>query len=212
MRFAALLLLAVLSLSACERDAGHRIAGASLDEGGFGNPTLNNQLVMSGEAGYVADLNTRFARSVPTVVHFAFNSAALSPQARSILDRQAGFIRQFPELHFSVYGYTDLVGSAGYNERLGRARAEAVVAYLGQRGVSRQRLRALVSYGETRPAVPVAGPDMRNRRAITQVAGFVRSHPTVLNGKYAEVIYREYVASAVPPPAALTQYDTAAEE
>jgi outer membrane protein OmpA-like peptidoglycan-associated protein len=183
-------------LSACEWPAGNRIAGSSLDEGGFGNPSLNNQLVMSGEESYVASLNTRFAQSVPTVVHFAFNSAALSPQARSVLDRQANFIRQFPELHFSVYGYTDLVGSAGYNDRLGRARAEAVVGYLGQRGVSRQRLRALVSYGETRPAVPVAGPEMANRRAITQVSGFVRSHPTVMDGKYAAVIYREYVESA----------------
>jgi outer membrane protein OmpA-like peptidoglycan-associated protein len=201
MRSAALLLLA-FSLAACDWDIGNQVAGSSLDEGGFGNPSLNNQLVMSGEESYVASLNKRFAQSVPTVVHFAFNSAALSPQARAILDRQANFIRQFPELFFSVYGYTDLVGSAGYNDRLGRARAEAVVGYLGQRGVSRQRLRALVSYGETRPVVPVAGPEMANRRAITQVSGFVRSHPTVMDGKYGAVIYREYVESATSRQAA----------
>lgn len=198
MRRTTLLLLA-FSLSACGPEVGNRIAGASLDEGGFGNPTLNNSLVMSGEQGYVVDLNTRFAQSVPPVVHFAFNSAALSAEAQSILDRQANFMRQFPELFFSVYGYTDLVGSAGYNESLGRTRAASVVAYLGQRGVSRRRLRALVSYGETRPAVPVAGPEMANRRAITQVSGFVRSHPMVMNGKYAEIVYRDYVASAAPP-------------
>jgi outer membrane protein OmpA-like peptidoglycan-associated protein len=197
MRRAALLLLA-LALSACGPRIGGRIAGSELDEGGFGNPTLNNRLVMSGEEGYVTSLNTRFAQSVPTTVTFPFNSAALTPEARSAIERQAAFMRQFPELFFSVYGYTDLVGSAGYNEQLGRARAEAVVAYLGQRGVSRSRLRALVSYGETRPVVPVAGPEMRNRRAVTQVSGFVRAHPTVMNGKYAEVVYREYVESAVP--------------
>ena len=196
MRATALLL--VLGLNACSPEVGNRIAGAEIDEGGFGNPTLNNRLAMSGEAGYVLDLNARFARAVPTVVTFPFNSAALTPQAQAILDRQADFIRQFPELRFSVYGHTDLVGSNAYNERLGRARARAVVVYLASRGVSPRRLRALVSYGETRPVVPVAGPEQRNRRAITEVAGFVRSHPTVMNGKYAEVVFREYVESAIP--------------
>lgn len=196
-------LLLAMSLAACAPSAGSRIAGSELDEGGFGTPTLNNRLAMTGEAGYVADLDARFAKAVPTVVTFPFDSAALTPQARAILDRQADFIRQFPELRFSVYGHTDLVGSAAYNERLGLARARAVVAYLARRGVSPRRLRALVSYGERRPLVPVAGPEMRNRRVVTEVGGFVRSHPTVMNGKYAEVVFREYVASAVPRNEAL---------
>jgi hypothetical protein len=33
---------------------------------------------------------------------------------------------------------------------------------------------------------------------VTEVSGFYERHPTVLDGRYAEVIYREYVASAVP--------------
>ena len=191
-------LLLVLGLAACGPDVGSRIAGSEIDEGGFGNPTLNNALVMSGEEGYVVDLNARFARAVPTVVTFPFDSTALTAEARAILNRQAGFMRQFPELHFSVYGHTDLVGSVAYNERLGRARAQAVVAYLGRRGVSPRRLRALVSYGESRPAVAVAGPEERNRRVVTEVSGFVRTHPMVMNGKYAQIVFREYVASAVP--------------
>ena len=36
-------------------------------------------------------------------------------------------------------------------------------------------------------------PEMRNRRTVTEVSGFVRRHPTVLNGKYAAVIHREYL-------------------
>lgn len=193
MRAAAL--LCVVLLASCSAAVMDRTAGADLNGGAFGNATQHNELAMQ---GHITDLNARFAQSVPTVVTFAFNSAALSPQARAVLDRQADFIRQFPELRFSVYGHTDLVGSAGYNERLGRARAEAVVAYLGQRGVSRSRLRALVSYGERRPLVATSGPEMRNRRAVTEVSGFVRSHPMVMEGKYAEVVHREYVQSAVP--------------
>ena len=204
-------LLFVLGLAACGPEVGSRIAGSELDEGAFGNPTLNNTLVMSGEEGYVVDLNARFARDVPTVVTFPFDSTALTPEARAILDRQAAFMRQFPELHFSVYGHTDLVGSAAYNERLGRARARAVVAYLGRRGVSPTRLRALVSYGEARPAVAVAGREERNRRVVTEVSGFVRSHPMVMNGKYAQIVFREYVESAVPGAATAAVAELPAE-
>jgi hypothetical protein len=31
---------------------------------------------------------------------------------------------------------------------------------------------------------------------VTEVSGFVESHPLVLNGKYAEIIWREYIGSA----------------
>ena len=32
---------------------------------------------------------------------------------------------------------------------------------------------------------------------MTEVSGFVKRHPTVMDGKYAQIIYRDYVASAV---------------
>jgi outer membrane protein OmpA-like peptidoglycan-associated protein len=171
-------------------------AGASLDEGGFGNPTMNNVLVMSGQRDYVLHLGERFAREVPTTVTFAFDSAVLDAEAQAILRRQADWIRQFPEVRFRVYGHTDLVGSAAYNQALGMRRAQAVVAFLVGQGISRSRLEAVVSYGKTRPVIPTPGPERQNRRTVTEVSGFVQSHPLILNGKYAEVIFREYVDSA----------------
>ena len=60
------ILLVLVLITGCG-PAGERIAGGDLDEGAFGNPTRANMLVMSGEAGFVSDLNTRFARSVPSV-------------------------------------------------------------------------------------------------------------------------------------------------
>ncbi len=41
------------------------------------------------------------------------------------------------------------------------------------------------------------GRERRNRRAVTEVSGFVKTHPAVLNGKYAQIVFREYVGSAV---------------
>ena len=53
-----------------------------------------------------------------------------------------------------------------------------------------------MSYGETQPLIVSAGRERQNRRTVTEVSGFVSRHPTVMNGKYAEVIFREYVQSA----------------
>ena len=174
-------------------------AGALVDNGTFGNATMNNHLVMTGEERYTLSLANRFASEVESTVTFAFNSAQLDANARAILARQAHFIRQFPEVRFRVYGHTDLVGSQAYNRRLGLRRAQAVVSYLVGHGISRSRLEAVVSYGETQPLIVTQGRERRNRRTVTEVSGFVKGHPTVLDGKYAQIIYRDYIASAVPP-------------
>ena len=93
----------------------------------------------------------------------------------------------------------DAVGSEAYNKRLGLARANAVVSFLAAQGISTSRLEAVVSFGETQPIIVTEGRERRNRRTVTEVSGFVGSHPTVLEGKYAEIIYRDYINSAVPP-------------
>ena len=130
---------------------------------------------------------------------FPTRSTSPSTAAKAILRKQAHFIRQFPEVRFRVFGHTDKVGSNGYNQRLGLRRAQAAVAYLTSLGISRSRLEAVVSYGETRPIIATNQAEVRNRRTVTEVSGFVKSHPLVLNGKYAAIIWRDYVDSAVRP-------------
>jgi len=171
-------------------------AGAEVDEGNFGNPTMNNMLVQTGQRDYAINLTKRFAAEVPATVNFAFNSAQLDATAQAALRKQADWIRQFPEVRFRVYGHTDLVGSNAYNKRLGLRRARAVVNYLVGQGISRKRLEAVASFGETRPLVVTAGQERRNRRTITEVSGFVKNNPLILNGKYAAIVHREYVQSA----------------
>lgn len=199
----AMILAAGAALGACTAENSvtwNRPAGAFLDEGGFGNATQTNTQVQTGQGGYIVGLNNRFSTEVDPMVNFAFDSAALSAQARATLDRQASWIRQFPEVRFRVYGHTDLVGSTAYNKALGLRRAQTVVNYLISRGISRSRLEAVVSFGETQPLIVTQGRERRNRRTVTEVNGFVKGHPGVLNGKYAEVIFREYVQSATAAP------------
>jgi outer membrane protein OmpA-like peptidoglycan-associated protein len=183
---------AILALAACTE----REAGSEVDMGTFGNANMNNTLVHTGQRDYVVALQDRFSKEVPDTITFAFNSATLDAEAIRVLRNQANWIRQFPELRFRVYGHTDLVGSNAYNYALGRRRAQAVVAYFASQGISRSRLEALVSFGETRPVVQTQNEERQNRRTVTEVSGFVQRHPTLLNGKYAEVIFREYLVLA----------------
>ncbi|MCU9838391.1 OmpA family protein [Ruegeria sp. WL0004] len=181
------------AVSACGLEAGYQV-----DSGTFGNATLNNVQMMNGERSYAQTLADRFAREVPTQINFAFDSAQLDAAAQQTLTLQADWIRQFPEVRFRVYGHTDAVGSAGYNKSLGMRRAQAVVSYFASQGISRSRLEAVVSYGETQPLVQTSDRERRNRRTVTQVSGFVDKHQNILDGKYAQVIYREYIKSAEP--------------
>lgn len=196
----------LLALAAC--GDMNRELGAEVDSGTFGNATMNNSLVQMGAIDAQNMLAQRFNSEVPATITFPFNSAELTGEARAVLDMQANWMRQFPELRFSVYGHTDLVGGNSFNKALGKRRAQAVVAYLGSRGVSSSRLDALVSFGKTQPVVHSPGPEERNRRTVTEVSGWTNRKSAPMNGKYAAVVYREYVDSArraIDPPTKVTQ-------
>jgi peptidoglycan-associated lipoprotein len=187
--------VSLLALAACGSNFD-RAVGAAADNGQFGNATMNNMLIQTGQKSFSVALGERFAAEVPTTITFAFNSAELTDEARTTLRNQADWIRQFPEIRFRVYGHTDLVGSNAYNKALGLRRAQAAVAYLTSQGINGARLEAIVSYGKTRPVIQTPGPEERNRRTVTEVSGLVSGHPTLLNGKYAAIIHRDYIQSA----------------
>lgn len=192
--------LVAVTLSACGPSGSSFFteAGSELDQGNFGNATQNNAMVHSSPQNYTIDLARRFAGEVDTMVNFEFDSTVLDASAQATLRQQADWIRQFPEVRFKVFGHTDLVGSEAYNRNLGLRRAQAVVAFLATQGIGRDRLEAVVSFGQTQPLIPTPDPERRNRRTVTEVSGFVENNPMLLNGKYAEVIFREYIVSAAP--------------
>ena len=193
---------AILALAACGATTStswDKELGSEVDKGQFGNATMNNTLIQTGQIEYTMALAQRFSAEVPDTITFAFNSYELTEESRQVLMKQANFIKQFPEVRFKVFGHTDLVGSAGYNQRLGLRRAQAAVSFLIAQGISRSRLEAVASFGKSRPIIQTNQPEERNRRTVTEVSGFVASHPLVLNGKYAAIIFREYIDSAVRP-------------
>lgn len=86
---------------------------------------------------------------VDTVSHFAFNDATLRDQDKPLLDDFAKIVsKNYPQAVVTVEGFTDPAGSAAYNYRLGRKRAEAVRDYLvSTGGMSADQVR-VVSYGK----------------------------------------------------------------
>lgn len=85
-----------------------------------------------------------------TGVHFAFNSAELTSEGRSMLDEQIPSLKESTN-DFEIAGHTCSLGTEAYNEGLGKRRAQTVYNYLVSKGIAAERV-TVVSYGETRPA------------------------------------------------------------
>lgn len=76
-------------------------------------------------------------------VLFPTGSYTLSAAADASLSRIAYNLKQFPDTDITVIGYTDNTGSEQLNQTLSQERAQSVVNYLEQCGVSASRLKAI---------------------------------------------------------------------
>lgn len=101
------------------------------------------------------------------LVFFDFNKSSLNASAEPILDAIAEDVDNRPDLRrVVVIGHTDTSGSASYNERLSRQRAQAVRTALSQRGVPAEKV-TLRAAGESQLRVPTDDNtrEPANRRA-----------------------------------------------
>jgi len=94
-------------------------------------------------------LNARNLRVEPAridlTVNFDFDSARLKDDSKPQLERLAEALRndRLASLRFQVEGHTDAQGTASYNDALSARRAEAVVAFLAQAGIDREKLQSV---------------------------------------------------------------------
>ena len=69
----------LLALGACSYPTevlrSYSESGSIADGGNFGNSTMNNTQIMTGEKSYAVNLSNRFSREVDNTVNFAFNSS-----------------------------------------------------------------------------------------------------------------------------------------
>jgi peptidoglycan-associated lipoprotein len=98
-------------------------------------------------------------------ISFGFDQSDLSPVAREKLLAKAEILRAIPSLSLRIEGHADERGSDEYNLALSNRRAAAAMRFLGNHGISPDRLET-VGYGEEQPLDPAENESAwaRNRR------------------------------------------------
>ena len=103
---------------------------------------------------------------------FKSGIAKLSDESKAALDQMVAQVKsQKSAIWVEIEGHTDNIGDAGFNEKLGQARAEAVKRYLyEQHQVPLHKMNA-ISFGEDKPVGDNKKRDGRsqNRRVVIKV-------------------------------------------
>ncbi len=132
-------------------------------------------------------------------IYYDFDQSYIRADAEPELTKLLGLLQENPSLVVEIGSHTDSRGSYKYNDRLSSRRAEAVVRWLKNKGISSNQLKA-VGYGETTNVnnctnnVPCSEQEHQmNRRTEFRVVGlidgttFQSSLPrSGVTGKYCE--------------------------
>ncbi|MBX3189851.1 MAG: OmpA family protein [Labilithrix sp.] len=102
--------------------------------------------------------------TLPDQIEFEFDEARIkqTPKTLAALEQLADVMKQNPQItKLRVEGHTDNVGRAKHNDKLSKARAEAVAKWLAQHDVDPSRV-VTFGYGASRP---LASNDTADGRA-----------------------------------------------
>ncbi|BAE52014.1 peptidoglycan-associated lipoprotein Pal [Paramagnetospirillum magneticum] len=156
LRFLTIVAAAAL-LAACESapsDTGNT--------GGTGQttPAVSSGIVKGSKEDFVANVGDR--------VFFDFDKSSLRADAKATLDKQAAWLKAYPNYSLTVEGHADERGTREYNLALGEKRANAVASYLKSAGIAAARVKT-VSYGKERPVALGSNEAAwsQNRRGVT---------------------------------------------
>jgi peptidoglycan-associated lipoprotein len=94
---------------------------------------------------------TQGPANVARLLYFDYDSYQIKPEAQSLIDAHARFLKANPQRRVALEGHTDDRGGREYNLALGQRRAEAVRRALALLGVADNQMEA-VSFGKEKPA------------------------------------------------------------
>jgi len=123
--------------------------------------TTEYKLIATGEGGTetaTVEVEVEEPPPAPTIeakvnlkgVTFGSGNAALTPNAKTVLDGIAEQLLSYPKVKIEIHGYTDNQGNPKTNLDLSERRARAVVGYLAIRGVKMSRMSA-IGFGQDNP-------------------------------------------------------------
>ena len=145
--------------------------GTVVDDGTYGDGYGTGASVGGVDSSIIPGTQSDLAAQAGSdLIYFETNQHDLTSQARSILEGQARWMNNYPNLSVTIEGHADERGTREYNIALGDRRANAVKNYLVAVGVESRRINT-ISYGKEQPMV--VGADgtswAQNRRARTRV-------------------------------------------
>jgi peptidoglycan-associated lipoprotein len=152
---------AALLLAACSTKPAD--TGGSTSGGTTGGSTTTSTVPQGAAPGSTQD----FITNVGDRVFFGTDRYDLTGEAQAELQKQATWLKTYPQYRFVIEGHCDERGTREYNLALGERRATAVKNYLVALGIDTNRMQT-ISYGKERPAV--LGDDeaawAQNRRGV----------------------------------------------
>jgi outer membrane protein OmpA-like peptidoglycan-associated protein len=161
-------LLALGSATASAEELSHDEMVCALDPQCV-MPVVNRRL-----RGITATPNVSTPGSFDRTINFAFDSAELTPEARSELDKVAAVLtdRHIEKYTIIIHGHTDDIGTVEYNQSLSERRAEAARKYfITQHGIDPSRLIAK-GHGKSQLLLPADPTNALNRRVQFENANY----------------------------------------
>lgn len=107
--------------------------------------------------------------SVLRNIYFDFDKATFKKSSYDELNKLERLLNENPDMVVEIAGHTDNIGEAAYNKQLSQRRANAVVDYVVQKGISKARIMAK-GYGEERPMA--SNDDEQEGRALNRRVEF----------------------------------------
>ena len=147
--------------------------------------SFNTKNLSDSEKIILDTVNLEQIPSKPIVFHniyFEFNKFNLTQNSKVIIDTTLlEVMQEYPQIIVEIGAHTDAKGNDNYNLELSQKRAESVVNYLIDKGISPKNLIPK-GYGETIPMAPEITPEgidlpegrEKNRRVEFKLIGIIK--------------------------------------
>jgi len=108
---------------------------------------------------------------------FATGKSELNVQSKNALTKFVESLKKSTETDLTIYGHTDNTGSREFNEKLSIDRAQSVVKYLVQNGISSERT-SIKGFAWDQPVADNSTPDGRAQNRRVEV--FISANETMI--------------------------------
>ncbi len=100
-------------------------------------------------------------------IYYDYNDSSLRAESFPELDKLLKLLNENPGVNIQINSHTDARGNDKYNEKLSRGRANSVVKYLIEKGISQTRLSSM-GFGESSPSVLTNEETLPSGKIVTK--------------------------------------------